>query len=111
VIIEFLVVDILARSHIIVLYSVKIVERQMNNDDYATNLAFFLLDNTGSIYGRWKGNLPAKRQRELFGRFLGKGTVVINGATERVIHSRKVCFGLDYEVTADLKWADLAKSL
>ena len=83
----------------------------MNNDDYATNLAFFLLDNTGSIYGRWKGNLPAKKQRDLFGRFLGKGTVVINGATERVIHSRKVCFGLDYEVTADLKWADLDKSL
>ncbi len=73
----------------------------------ATNLAFFLLDQTGSVNGRWSGRMPAKQQRAMFGRFLGKGALVISGDAETVTHTVKRCFGLDWEVTAKLNWRDL----
>ena len=77
------------------------------NTDRAASLAFFLLEQTGSTLGKWKGTMPAKAQRELFGQFLGKGMLVIDGSDESLRHIRKVGFGLDYDVTADLKWAAL----
>lgn len=79
--------------------------------DAATNLARFLQERTGTIYGRWAGRLPAATQRALMGRFLGKGRLVIDGAKERVVHSRKVCFGTDFDTTHDLAWQDLDKDL
>lgn len=75
--------------------------------DYAANLAHFLQDKTGSVLGSWRGHMSAKNQRALFGQFLGKGKITINGQTETVVHSVKRCFGLDFEVTANLKWRDL----
>jgi hypothetical protein len=51
--------------------------------------------------------MSAKEQRELFGRFLGKGRVIIDGHAEMVSHVRKVCFGLDYDVTANIAWRNL----
>ena len=48
--------------------------------DYAANLAIFLVEKTGSCLGSWKGNLPAAQQRALFGRFLGKGKLIIDGS-------------------------------
>lgn len=77
------------------------------NKDYAANLAIFLLENTGSIFGSWKGRIPAKDQRALFGRFIGKGKIYINGDNERVEHWVKVCFGLDSDCTVNLAWRDL----
>lgn len=71
----------------------------MNHFDAATNLAFFLLERKGSVLGCWDGRMPAVEQRKLFGRFLGKGSLRIDGDKEEIIHSRKVCFGLDYEDT------------
>lgn len=71
----------------------------MGKFEIATNLAFFLLEKTGSVCGQWTGRLKAQEQRKLFGTFLGKGRLVIDGATETVCHVVKVCFGLDYEVT------------
>ena len=75
--------------------------------DYAANLAFFLQRETGSIYGKWSGNMPANQQRQLFGRFLGKGTLGIDGATERLTMTVKVCFGTDWDVRDNLTWAQL----
>ena len=75
--------------------------------DYASNLATFLTNQTGSCLNSWQGRLTAKEQRALFGRFLGKGLIYISGSCERVEHWRKVCFGLDSEMTARLYWRDL----
>jgi hypothetical protein len=75
--------------------------------DYAANLAFFLLDKTGSIYGVWSGRMTAKDQRALFGRFLGKGTIRIDGKDETLIHIVKVCFGLDWDYKDYLRWSQL----
>jgi hypothetical protein len=77
------------------------------NPDYAASLAFFLLENTGSIYNSWEGRLSAKQQRALFGQFIGKGKIYISGSCERIEHYRKVCFGLDSEMTKRLYWRDL----
>ncbi|WP_034303050.1 hypothetical protein [Herbaspirillum sp. RV1423] len=65
--------------------------------DYAANLALFLLEHTGSIYGEWHGKMKAADQRELMGRFLGKGTIVINGLNETVRNRVSVCFGHDWD--------------
>jgi len=72
--------------------------------DYAANLAIFLIEKTGSVFNTWTGRLTAAEQRALFGRFIGKGKLVIDGASETVEHYRKVCFGLDSECTATLAW-------
>jgi hypothetical protein len=75
--------------------------------DHAANLALFLTERTGSCLGFWTGTMPAAQQRTLFGEFLGKGQLWINGAEETVEHWRKVCFGLDAECTAVRRWRDL----
>jgi hypothetical protein len=75
--------------------------------DYAANLALFLTEKTGSCLKSWSGRLTAAEQRALFGRFLGKGKIWIDGANETIEHHVKVCFGLDSECTANLKWAAL----
>lgn len=72
--------------------------------DHASNLALFLQEHTGSIYGRWSGRLTAAEQRALYGRFLGKGKVIINGEDETVEHWVKTGFGLDADPTASIKW-------
>lgn len=71
----------------------------MNKFDAAANIAFFLLERTGSVLGQWSGYLSASEQRGLFGAFLGKGKLHIDGELETVEHVVKRCFGLDYETT------------
>jgi len=80
----------------------------MVNDmtDYAANLALFVSEHTGTVLGTWRGKLNAADQRKLFGRYLGKGLLVIDGERERVRMIVKVCFGLDFDVRADLAWRD-----
>jgi hypothetical protein len=75
--------------------------------DYAGNLSFFLLEQTGSIFGTWSGKMSAAEQRKLCGRHLGKGTIIIDGASEMICNRVKVCFGLDYDDRNLLKWKDL----
>ncbi|MDO8336475.1 MAG: hypothetical protein Q7T74_06900 [Candidatus Saccharibacteria bacterium] len=65
--------------------------------DFAANLAFFLLEKTGSVLGVWQGKLSADAQRKLFGRCIGKGTIVVNGEAETICNRVKVCFGHDYD--------------
>ena len=70
-------------------------------------LALFLTERTGSCLKTWSGKLTAAEQRALFGRFLGKGKLWIDGGNETIEHHVSVCFGLDTECTARLKWGDL----
>lgn len=75
--------------------------------DYAANLAIFLLTKTGSIWGEWYGRMPAAEQRALFGRFIGKGVIVINGLDETILNRVKVCFGLDWDDRNVTRWQAL----
>lgn len=75
--------------------------------DYAANLAFFLLEKTGSIFGTFSMRMTANEQRKLFGRFLGKGRIIINGNDETIRNRVKVCFGLDYDDRNSINWRDL----
>jgi hypothetical protein len=75
--------------------------------DYAANLAHFLLANAGSVWGSWKGQMKAADQRALFGRFLGKGLIVIDGEAETLKMYVKVCFGTDFDIRETLAWRSL----
>lgn len=75
--------------------------------DCAASLAFFLLERTGSIFGTWKGRMSANDQRALFGQYIGKGQIVIDGQRETICNRVKVCFGLDYDDRNVTKWREL----
>lgn len=75
--------------------------------DYAANLAIFLLEKTGTVFGTWAGRMTATEQRALFGRFIGKGQIAIDGAAETICNRVKVCFGLDTEDRNVTRWAAL----
>lgn len=77
------------------------------SDDKAANLAHFLLENTGSVCGKWAGRMSAKDQRALFGRFLGKGRLIVDGARERLQMVVTVAFGMDFDVRESIAWRDL----
>lgn len=83
------------------------IEPRGSRRDFAASLAFFLLEKKGSIFATWDGPMRAAEQRELFGRFIGKGRIIIDGANERLTHRVTRCFGHDYEDTATLRWAQL----
>ncbi len=76
-------------------------------NDYAANLALFLTERTGSCLGRWHGRMSAADQRAAFGRFIGKGTLWIDGGEETIEHHVTVCFGLDTDCTFSRKWGAL----
>ncbi len=78
-----------------------------DTSDVAANLAHFLMANGKSIFGTWSGKMTAKDQRRVFGRYLGKGNVVINGAKETVEMVVSICFGTDWDVRESLTWAAL----
>jgi hypothetical protein len=58
------------------------------------------------VLGSWVGRMSYSEQRATLGRVLGKGLIRIDGAAERVTHTRKVCFGTDIETTA-FNWSEL----
>lgn len=75
--------------------------------DHAANLALFLVEKVGTVLGEWKGRMTAVEQRALFGRFIGKGRIVIDGERETIANRVKVCFGLDYDDRNVTAWRDL----
>lgn len=75
--------------------------------DHAANLALFLVEKNGSCLSTWVGRLTATEQRALFGRFLGKGRIIIDGERETICNRVKVCFGLDYDDRKQTNWAAL----
>jgi hypothetical protein len=74
---------------------------------YSAHPAFFLLEKTGSVCGRWAGKLTAAEQRDLFGRVIGRGTIVIDGTAETICNRVKVCFGHDYDDRNVTPWRTL----
>jgi hypothetical protein len=83
----------------------------MNKYEIAANIAFFLQDKVGSVCGKWKGKLSAKEQRAMFGAFLGKGTLYIDGAMETVEHVVTVGFGGDYDITFESTFANMVATI
>jgi hypothetical protein len=79
----------------------------MNKFDIVANIAHFLQERKGSPLASWSGKLTAKEQRALFGAFLGKGTIRIDGEYETVEHFVKVGFGQDYDVTFTANWSNI----
>lgn len=77
------------------------------NLDHAANLAIFLTEKTGSCLKTWAGKLTAAEQRALFGRFIGKGTIVVDGTAETICNRVKVCFGLDCDDRNVTAWRAL----
>ncbi len=75
--------------------------------DYAAQLALFLQEKTGSIFGRWSGKMSAAEQKSLFGMFIGKGTIIIDGELELICNRVKIAFGLDYEDRNPTSWRHL----
>jgi len=83
----------------------------MNKFTAVANLAHFLLEQKGSVLATWKGKMSAKQQRELFGTFMGKGEIFIDGEREVVLHTVKVAYGRDYETTFESKWSGINEEL
>lgn len=83
------------------------IPTQALSDDFSANLAHFLTINADGCCGHWEGQMKAKDQKALFGRFLGKGRLVIDGATEQVRMVVSVCFGQDWDVRFRSSWTDL----
>jgi hypothetical protein len=79
----------------------------MNKWTAIENLTAFVHAQTGSIFGTWKGKMSAIEQRDLFGRYLGKGQIIINGDDTSICNRVKVCFGLDYDDRNHIYWAQL----
>lgn len=75
--------------------------------DYAAALALFLLEKTGSVFGRYEAHMKAAEQRALFGRNIGKGRIIIDGTNETIYNRVKVCFGLDYDDRNVTRWNSL----
>jgi len=71
------------------------------------DLALYVTRAAGTPCGRVRVRMPAADQRDLFGRYFGRGLLIIDGSTETVEHVVKRCFGLDSETTHCVKWADL----
>ena len=79
----------------------------MDKFTIVANLANFLQETNGSVLTKWNGKLTAKQQRDMFGKYLGKGRIYIDGNNETIAHHIKVCFGLDSDVTFYSKWSDI----
>ena len=75
--------------------------------DYAATLAIFLVEKTGSCLNTWTGKMTAAEQRDLFGRYIGKGEIVIDGTDEIVANRVVVCFGLDWDYRNITSWKTL----
>ena len=79
----------------------------MTNHDAVSNLALFLLERTGSVCGFWHGKMKADQQRALFGCYIGKGTILIDGARETLCNRVSVGFGQDYDDRNITSWKAL----
>jgi len=80
----------------------------MTNFDYVANLTDFLMSKGESVIGSWSGRLTAAEQRALFGQFLGKGLLVIDGSEEDIQHWSACRFG-GADITKWIKWKDLGR--
>lgn len=82
--------------------------KEIAKEDRAAALAFFLQEVSGSICGQWIGRMSAADQRALFGRTIGRGRLIIDGATETVSMYVSVCFGTDSSCEYAQPWYAIA---
>lgn len=75
--------------------------------DRIKTLENFLLDKTHSQYGLWRGKLTAKEQRDLFGKYMGRGKFWIDGSDQTLVMTTRVAYGHDSQETVILRWTDL----
>lgn len=78
-------------------------------EDRAAAMAFFLQEETGSVLGTWRGRMSAEDQRALFGRFIGRGLLVVSGEFETVSMYVSVCFGTDASCEICQPWAAIVR--
>jgi len=84
--------------------------KSASRPDYAARLALFLLDRTGSIFGAVKiDGMKKEEQVHLFGRYLGRGRIEIDGEQEFVGMTTSLCFGMDrdYKAGTCFHWRQL----
>ncbi len=81
--------------------------REAALEDKGAAMAIFLLDNTGSIFGRWVGYMTADDQRTVFGRKIGKGMIEVDGEKELVALNVSVCFGTMRDTVWSSRWIEL----
>ncbi|KWK61849.1 hypothetical protein WM15_13005 [Burkholderia ubonensis] len=84
-----------------------VLAAQPNPHEQATKIGLFLVNRTGQCTGKWRGKLLADEQRALLGRYFGRGTLIIDGARERIRYQVEHLFGGAVETKADLAWAEL----
>lgn len=70
--------------------------------EVAANMAHLLLANGHGIFDTTELRMTAADQRRVFGLFLGKGSLVIDGGNDRVSNMSVTCFGMDREATVYL---------
>lgn len=84
-----------------------VITAQANPHELAAKIGMFLVTRTGRCNGQWSGKLLAAEQRALLGRYFGRGTLIIDGARERIRYQVERLFGAGTDTRADLAWADL----
>lgn len=84
-----------------------VIAAQANPHELAAKIGMFLVTRTGRCNGQWRGKLLAAEQRALLGRYFGRGTLIIDGARERIRYQVERLFGAGTDTRADLAWADL----
>lgn len=75
--------------------------------DRAAFLALVLMETTGTTEGYIESRMTASEQREIFGRYLGKGVIQIDGKRSQISMRVKVCFGTDSDERNHAHWRDL----
>ena len=70
----------------------------MTNMQIAENVRDFMEAQDGCEY-TWIGKMAATQQREMFGQYLGKGTILIDYRDGTIDHLVKTCFGTDTTTT------------
>lgn len=73
------------------------IEAPKNRYDVAANIAHVLMANGAGIFDTITGNISAKDQRRVFGLFLGKGKLIIDGQKDTVCATYQTAFGGDQE--------------
>lgn len=91
-------------------YEISPLAAEAAAEDRAAGMAFFLMDNTGSVLGHWAGRMAAKDQRKLFGKVIGRGVIIIDGDDETVGHNVSVCFGTMRETVWRESWTKICRA-
>jgi len=77
------------------------------NADKIESMSALVIARCDSPWGRVTLKMNKAEQVAMFGQYMGRGTIIVDGEAEEVRHVVSCCFGQDYEVTKTVKWIDL----